>query len=72
MAVVRVLEAMSGTQSWATGDLYECDDASAARLVALGRAEWLAPVAEAVPVIETAMREVSPERAVKPRGKGRR
>jgi hypothetical protein len=71
MAIVRVLVPMSGAQqSWATGSLYECDDASAARLVAAGRAEWIDP--PAVPVIETAMQDGGPERAVRPRGKGRR
>lgn len=69
MAVVRILVPMAGVQSWATGDLYECDEASAARLVAAGRAEWLAP--EPSSVGETAMRGGAPERAVKPRGRAR-
>lgn len=73
MARVRVLVAMAGSDhSWSVGDLYECDDVSAARLVAAGRVEYLdaQPAAPVAPV-ETAMRSGAPDRAMRPRGRGR-
>lgn len=66
--VIRLLVAMSGRdQAWTTGDLYECDDAAAARMVAAGLAEYLAPPRAP----ETAMASGAVERAVKPRGRAR-
>lgn len=70
MPTVRLLVAMAGPDhAWSVGDLYECDDATAARFVAAGRGEMLRPAAPAP--VETAMRDGAPERAVKPRGKAR-
>lgn len=76
MATVRMRVGLAGLGfSHAAGELYECDDAAAARLVAAGAAEWPeAPAAldtTTAPVVETAMKTGGPERMVKPRGKAR-
>lgn len=68
---VRCLVALAGRDfSHAPGDLYECDDASAVRLVANGIAEYVSPDAQ---VRETPVESAvvsAPERAVV-RGKKR-
>lgn len=71
MLRLRVLVAMAGpTQAWSVGDVYECDAVAAARLVAAGRAEYLDPPAPpSAP--EAAMAVPAPERAVRPRARGR-
>ena len=74
MPTLRLLVAMSGcAQAWATGDLYECDEVAAARLVAAGYGVRVdPPLAPAASAVETAMAAGAPERAVRPRGKARR
>jgi hypothetical protein len=72
MPQVRLLVGLAGIDfAHAAGELYSCDADSAARLVAAGFATWVETAAP-VPAraVETAMRGV-PERAVKPRAKGR-
>lgn len=71
--VVRVIVPMSGpSRAWAAGDLYECDDAAAARLVAAGIAVPVAPAGiDPVPVAPEAAVAEPPERAVRPRARGR-
>ena len=68
MTVVKMRVSLVGpTLSVSGGDLFECDEATAARLVANGAAEWVAG-----PVPETAMRAPIAEHAVKakPRARG--
>lgn len=63
--VIRLLVAIAGRDfSYAAGDLYDCDAAAAARMIASGAAE---PVARAA-VVETATVS-APEQAV---SRGRR
>ncbi len=70
MRRLRVLVAMAGPdQGWSVGDVYECDAVAAARLVAAGRAEYLDP--PAVPSAPEAAMAAAPERAMRPRAKGR-
>lgn len=65
---VRLLTSLvSPLGSWAEGDVYECDDATAGRMIAAGAA-----VPFAVGGVELALGEPGPERAVKPRGRERR
>lgn len=72
MTRVRLLVAMSGRdKSWSVGDLYECDEVAAARLVSVGRAARVEPPVSPPVVIETMMVE-PPERAVRPRGRPRK
>lgn len=63
---IRLLTSLAGPRgAWTTGDVYECDEAEAGRLIAAGFAEPIAPA------YETAVAAPPPERAVKPRGKAR-
>lgn len=66
---VRLLVGMAGPDhAWSAGDLYECDEASARRLVAAGYA--VPTSAGPVPVVlETEMLGPGPEQAIKPRGR---
>lgn len=65
--VVRMLTSLVGpTVAVTTGDVYACDDATAARFIAAGIAEAIQPE-----VTETAMVAPKVERAVRPKGKGR-
>jgi hypothetical protein len=66
--ILRVLVPMGGATMWHVGDLYECDEASAERLVNAGRAEYLPAPSDH----ETAMVDGAPERAVRPRGRPRK
>lgn len=67
--VVRLLVPIAGVGfSLGPGDPYECDDASAARLVAAGIA---APVDPPPADVETAMAPGARERAMRSRGKAR-
>lgn len=62
--VVRLKVAMAGKDvSYAPGDLYSCDDASAARLIA---AEYAETIAREAPVERSVL--MAPERATKRRG----
>ena len=77
MAQVRMRVGLAGINfAHCAGEVYECDEASAARLIAVGFAEPLVtpeptPPPQHEAVIETAMRAAPPEKAVKPRGRGR-
>jgi len=51
-----------------TGEVYECDEATARRLIAAG---YASPLPVSPPVPETTMRAPAPERAMKPRGRPR-
>lgn len=67
--VIRLLVPMAGTaQAWAAGDLYECDESAARRLIAAGRG---VPVTAGPASIE--MDEIGErvETAMRPRAKGR-
>ena len=58
------------TVSVTTGDVYECDDATAQRLIAAGYAVAL-PTDSHAGAPETAMASPAVERAVRPRGRAR-
>lgn len=63
---IRLLTSLAGPDgAWAMGDLYECDEATAARMLAAGMAERIS----AIPVIETAMTDGGPEKAVTRKGR---
>lgn len=67
--VIRLLTALSGPDgSWAAGDLYPCDDATALRMIAAGYGVP-AEIAGLPLVVETAEALPAPEQAVR---KGRR
>lgn len=71
MTRVRMLVALVGpTLALKGGDIYACDDGTAARLVAAGAAEWADPVPEPC-AGPSAMVTGPAERAVKPRARGR-
>lgn len=64
---VRLLTSLvSPLGSWGEGDVYDCDDATAARMIAGGAA---LPVA--VGGVELAVGSEGPERAIKPKGRRR-
>jgi hypothetical protein len=66
---VRLLTSMAGPSgAWTVGDLYECDEPTARRLVAAGYAVPT-DVGPVPVVVETAMAEGGPEQAVRPRGR---
>lgn len=67
---VKLLVGLAGsTFAYAGGDMYECDDATAARFVAAGIAVY--EPAPPATVVEAAATPGAPERAVKPRGRAR-
>lgn len=64
---IRLLTALVGlTQTWEPGDLYHCDEGTAARFIAKG---YAVPVM--VGGVELAMTPDAPERAMRPRGRRR-
>lgn len=66
---IRLLTSFAGPdQAWAAGELFECDEATAARMFAAG---FAVPVSAgpAPVVVETEMAGIGPEQAVKPRGR---
>lgn len=70
MVTVRLLRSMAGPAgAWTAGDLYTCDPALAARLVAVGTAEALEAPAATTGELETATATPKAERA---EGLGRR
>lgn len=67
--VVRLLTSMAGPAgAWATGDLYECDEATARRMVEAGYAVP-ASLGGTPVIVETAQASGGPERAVSARGR---
>jgi len=52
--------------TWDEGDVYECDDATATRMIAAGQA-----VPMSVGGVELALGSAGPERSVKPKGRRR-
>lgn len=67
--VIRLLTSLSGPAgSWAAGELYPCDDATAARMIAAGYGVP-AEVAGLPLVVESAEAVPAPERAIR---RGRR
>lgn len=66
---VRLMTSLAGVDgAWSAGELYECDEATARRLIAAG---YAVPTQHAgLPVvIETAEASGGPERAVLPKGR---
>lgn len=64
---IRLLTALVGvSQTWEPGDLFDCDDGTAARMIAKGYAVPLT-----IGGIELAVTPGAPERAVRPRGRRR-